>query len=84
MISHYHAADPPKGADHWEATKDGYNCARDLVAHISKKYPDEFCVTVAGPHLILRLFHGNSCCCRRISAGPPGPHQAGDEGADAV
>jgi methylenetetrahydrofolate reductase (NADPH) len=40
--------DPPAGSQSWEATTGGYQCARDLVAHIRAKYNDFFCLTVAG------------------------------------
>lgn len=39
--------DPPTNAS-WEACDGGFNYARDLVSHIQKNYPGEFCVGVAG------------------------------------
>jgi len=40
--------DPPAGGQQWEATRGGYNCARDLVKHIRARYGNQFCITVAG------------------------------------
>ncbi|KAL8409696.1 hypothetical protein RB594_007954 [Gaeumannomyces avenae] len=40
--------DPPRDKEKWEATQDGFQYARDLVAHIRKTYGDHFDIGVAG------------------------------------
>ncbi|KAK4689294.1 methylenetetrahydrofolate reductase (NADPH), partial [Tremellales sp. Uapishka_1] len=40
--------DPPSGASTWTATPGGFHNAIDLVKYIHEKYPDDFCVAVAG------------------------------------
>ncbi|KAL8298607.1 hypothetical protein RB597_006632 [Gaeumannomyces tritici] len=40
--------DPPRDKEKWEAAQDGFQYARDLVAHIRKTYGDHFDIGVAG------------------------------------
>ncbi|KAJ2996644.1 hypothetical protein NUW58_g908 [Xylaria curta] len=40
--------DPPREKEKWEATDGGFQYARDLVAHIRKKYGNHFAIGVAG------------------------------------
>ncbi|KAI1369712.1 methylenetetrahydrofolate reductase-domain-containing protein [Xylaria arbuscula] len=40
--------DPPREKEKWEATDGGFQYARDLVAHIRKKYGNHFSIGVAG------------------------------------
>ncbi|KAI0150330.1 methylenetetrahydrofolate reductase 1 [Xylariaceae sp. FL1272] len=40
--------DPPREQEKWEATEGGFQYARDLVAHIRKKYGNHFSIGVAG------------------------------------
>jgi 5,10-methylenetetrahydrofolate reductase len=41
-------ADPPMGAEKWEAVAGGFSCALDLVKHIRAKYDTYFDIAVAG------------------------------------
>ncbi|KAI1306926.1 methylenetetrahydrofolate reduct [Xylaria venustula] len=40
--------DPPREKEKWEAVEGGFQYARDLVAHIRKKYGNHFSIGVAG------------------------------------
>merc|ERR1719482_169825 len=39
--------DPPRGAEKWEATEGGFNCALDLVTYMKKQFGDYFNISVA-------------------------------------
>jgi len=40
--------DAPRGAEKWEATEGGFNCAEDLTKYITKHHGDWFSIAVAG------------------------------------
>lgn len=40
--------DPPRDKEQWEAVKDGFRYAKDLVSYIKKTYGDHFDIGVAG------------------------------------
>lgn len=40
--------DPPRDKEKWQAAEDGFNYAKDLVAHIRTTYHDHFDIGVAG------------------------------------
>jgi len=40
--------DPPRGAEKWEATEGGFNCALDLCKYIRSQTGDYFSIAVAG------------------------------------